>query len=374
MKIVVAPNSFKGSLDAFKVAQAIEKGLAESKLDVSCDLFPIADGGDHTLEVFHNWLGGELKSKNVKGPLWQSVNAEWLFIENNKTAVIEMAKSSGISLISNNELNPFRANSFGTGELILEAMDHGAQQIILGLGGSATVDGGLGILQALGAELLTIEGIPVLPDTNPLINLADLSIDNIDPRLQSVRFLILCDVENPLLGENGAAYVFGPQKGADAQGVEILERSMRRFKDILIQKTAKDLSKTPGAGAAGGIAVALKSFFDARITSGVEFILEQMDFEESLRDASYLITAEGKVDNQTLQGKGPNGVAEKARHYDIPTIILAGKAEDIHQLNKGFDAVFPITNGPTSLEEAMNSTGKDLEVTACQLGNLLATK
>ncbi len=374
MKVVVAPNSFKGSLDAFQVAQSIRDGLHKSKLTAECQLFPIADGGDHTLEVFHNWLGGEIKKSNVDGPLGDQVEANWVLVEGGKTAVIEMAKASGISLLEESTLNPMKANTYGTGQLLKNAIASGAKKIILGLGGSATIDGGLGILQALGAELFDCDGNIINKDTNPLIALKDISIEKINPKTFDVEILILCDVENPLLGNDGAVHVFGPQKGAGPEDVEKLEKAMVRFNNSIKSKTGKDLSKMEGAGAAGGIAVSLIAFFSASMVSGVDFLLDKMSFEHSIKEAELLITAEGKVDGQTLQGKGPFGVAQKAREYGIPSIILAGKAEDIDQLNHGFNAVFPITNGPKSLEEAMSSTAKDLEETARQIGNLLALK
>ena len=374
MKIIIAPNSFKGSLDAFKVAQSIENGLLKSDLNVDCHLFPIADGGDHTLEVFQNWFGGSINLSEVNGPLGTKVDAEWALIEDGKTAVIEMAKASGISLVKKSMLNPLKANSYGTGQLIKLAIEAGAKKIILGLGGSATVDGGLGILQALGAKLLDSNGNMIEITTNPVMDLEHISMNNLDPKLYEIEFLILCDVGNPLLGKDGAAHVFGPQKGAEPKAVEMLEKSMIRFSDIIKSKTGKDFSQMEGAGAAGGIAVALKAFFNATMVSGVDFLMEKMGFEKAIKDADLLITAEGKVDAQTLQGKGPFGVAAKAKEHGVPTLILAGKADDIAQLNHGFNAVFPITNGPASLEEAMSKTGEDLEETARQIGNLLALK
>lgn len=374
MKIVVAPNSFKGSLDAFQVAQSIRNGLQKSKLAVECQLFPIADGGDHTLEVFHNWLGGEIQISNVVGPLGDQIKAKWVLVEGGKTAVIEMAKASGISLLEKSILNPMKANSYGTGQLIKKAIESGVKKIILGLGGSATIDGGLGILQALGAELFDCDGNIIDKDTNPLLGLKEISIEKINPKTFDVEILILCDVENPLLGRDGAVHVFGPQKGAGPEAVEKLEKAMKRFNNIIKSETGKDFSKTAGAGAAGGIAVSLIAFFNATMVSGVDFLLDKMGFEHSIKEAELLITAEGKVDAQTLQGKGPFGVAQKAREYGIPSIILAGKAEEIDQLNHGFNAIFPITNGPNSLVEAMSSTAKDLEETARQIGNLLALK
>ena len=374
MKIIIAPNSFKGSLDAYSVAKAIENGLVKSKLDAHCALFPIADGGDHTLEVFHHWLGGNMHTQQVTGPLGDSVDAQWLHIEKDKIAVIEMAKASGIDLVKKSNLDPLKANSFGTGQLILEAVKKGAKKIILGLGGSATVDGGMGILQALGAELFDAKQQLIGNNINPIMELNSISLANFAPILEHVEFRILCDVDNPLLGKNGAAHVFGPQKGAGPEGVKKLEKSMYNANEILVKITGKDYSKMKGAGAAGGIAVVLKSFFNTSLVSGVDFILDKMNFEENIKDAGLLITAEGKVDHQTLQGKGPYGVAAKAATYGVPSIILAGQADDIDQLNDGFNAVFPITNGPGSLAEAIERTAIDLEQMALQIGNLLAFK
>lgn len=374
MKIIIAPNSFKGSLDAFKVAQSIKEGFLKSNLNAECHLFPIADGGDHTLEVFRNWLGGVIQTSSVLGPLGSPVDAEWVMLEDGKTAVIEMAKASGIILLEKNMLNPLLANSYGTGELIKLAIDAGAKKIILGLGGSATVDGGLGILQALGADLIDVDGDIIEKNSNPLIEVEDISIHKIDDKIANIEFLILCDVENPLLGNNGAAHVFGPQKGADPEGVELLEKSMMKFNDIVKRKSSKDYSSMEGAGAAGGIAVALKAFFNTSMASGVDFLMTNMGFDEHIAGADLLITAEGSVDGQTLQGKGPFGVAAKAKEFGIPSIILAGRADDLLLLNQGFDAVFPITNGPMSLKQAMGSTAKDLEETSRQIGNLLALK
>ncbi len=386
MKIVIAPNSFKGSLNAFEVAQSIQTGLQKSALDASCQLFPIADGGDHTLEVFHHFFGGKIHNTLVRGPLGKEVSVTWATIENGQTAVIELAKASGLSLVENNTLNPLKANTFGTGQLIKAAIGQGAKKIILGLGGSATVDGGLGILQALGAELLDEAGKVIGTNTNPLMEIADISVAKIAPKthalpaseaglptgMHEIEFVILCDVDNPLLGKHGSAHVFGPQKGAGPKAVEMLEKSMKRYNQILISKTGNDLSLMEGSGAAGGIAIALKSFFPTSLVSGVDFLLEKMGFELAISEADLLITAEGRVDKQTLQGKGPAGVANKAKNHGVPTIILAGQAENINELNATFDGVFPITNGPMNLKKAMQKTREDLEATACQIGNLLA--
>lgn len=372
MRIIIAPNSFKGSLDAFKVANAIKTGLEKSRLKAECHLFPIADGGDHTLEVFHNWLGGDLRDCRVTDPVGRSIMARWLLVRESKTAVIELAKASGISLLREEELDPLRASPYGTGQLIKEAIDHGVQKIILGLGGSATVDGGLGIMQALGAEIYDAAGNLIKANTNPLMEFHDISLDNIEKKIFDTEFMILCDVENPLLGKDGAVHVFAPQKGASEKDVAVLERAMERYSQTITRKAGKDLSKFPGTGAAGGIALVLKAFFNTTIESGVDFLLSNMGFEEKIKDADLLVTAEGKVDSQTLRGKGPFGVTSKAMEYGVPSIILAGRADDIDNLNSGFLAVFPITNGPMSLSDAMKNTAADLESTASQIGNLLS--
>lgn len=372
MKIIIATNSFKGSLDAFKVSLAIKKGLDKSKLPCACHLFPIADGGDHTMEVFHKWLKGELKSCTVSDPLGRNIEAKWLALENDKTAIVEMAKASGISLLKNDALNPFKASSFGTGQLIKAAIENGAEKIILGLGGSATIDGGLGILQALGAELFDADGKLITHEGNPLMNFHDISMQKVKPEILNTNYVMLCDVENPLLGQNGAVRVFGPQKGAGPDALETLEKAMKKLNKVISNKISKDLSKIPGTGAAGGIALVFKAFFNVSIENGVQFIMSNMDFEEKIKDADLLITAEGKVDKQTLDGKGPFGVAAKAKEFGVPSIILVGKADDIEQLNAGFSAVFPITNGPMTLEQAIENTTGDLERTATQIGNLLA--
>ncbi len=371
MNIVIAPNSFKESLDAFSAAQSIAAGLAKSKLQCKCKLFPIADGGDYTLEVFHNWHQGQPEETEVLGPLGRPVGAKWLYLPEHYTAVIEMAKASGISLLQKNELNPMKASTYGTGQLIRTAIEKGAKKIILGLGGSATVDGGLGILQALGCELLDKAGGTIARDTNPLLSVKDIFVEKMPEQFGNIECVLLCDVDNPLLGENGAVHVFGPQKGAKADDLEKLENGMKRLNGLIKEKTGKDYSTEPGTGAAGGIALVLMAFFNTSIHSGVEYLLAQTDFEASLPEADLLITAEGKADRQTLGGKGPSAVAKRAAKYGVPSVLLVGKADHIEELNNGFSAVFPITNGPVSLEKAMQHTAKDLERTALQIGNLL---
>lgn len=371
MNIIIAPNSFKESLDAFNVARTIAAGLEKSRLICNCKLFPIADGGDHTLEVFHNWQNGKLLESEVLDPFGRPIRSKWLYLEDKLTAVIEMAKASGISLMQKNELNPMKASTFGTGQLIRVAIERGAKKIILGLGGSATIDGGLGMLQALGCRLLDKEQNVINPDNNPLLQIDDLSVREMQEQFGEIEFVLLCDVDNPLLGEHGAVHVFGPQKGAGPADLEMLEMWMNRLNSIILEKTGNDYSTQPGMGAAGGISLVLKAFFKTSMQSGVEYLLARTDFDTCLQNSKLLITSEGKADRQTLRGKGPFTVAAKAAEYGIPSILLTGKADDIDELGAGFSAIFPIASGPVSLEYAIQNTAKDLERTAWQIGNLL---
>ncbi|NJN24637.1 MAG: glycerate kinase [Cyclobacteriaceae bacterium] len=314
MKIIIAPNSFKGSLNAFEVARHIQKGLEQSQLNAECHLFPIADGGDHTLEVCQSAMGGEIRESEVKDPLGRSIKAKWLMHSATHTATIEMAKASGIGLLKANELNPAKCSSYGTGQLMVEALNAGAKKIILGVGGSATVDGGMGMLQAMGALMVWNGGD--MPG-NPLLGFSGIDLQKIDHRFRGVEMVILSDVENPLLGPKGAAHVFGPQKGADNIQVQQLEKAMANFNDFIYKHTGKDYKNTKGAGAAGGIALGLMAHFNARMLGGVDFLLEKMGFEKQLTHADLLITGEGKADSQTIGGKGPSGVAVRATAIGI---------------------------------------------------------
>ncbi len=371
MKIIIAPNSFKNSLDAFQVARAIETGLLKSRLPVVCQLFPIADGGDATVDVLNEWFDGEKQYVNVRDPLGRIKESYWSLVSSGSTAVIEMAKASGLDLITRDERDPFRTTTYGTGQLILDAVDKGVKEIMIGLGGSATVDAGLGIIQALGGKILDHDGKPLPEDRNPLMGMCGIDLLGVHPAMKEVKITILSDVTNPLLGEEGAAAVFGPQKGADEDGVNRLEGLLTNFNEVITGHTGKDYSLMAGGGAAGGIAVTLKAFFNAQIVSGIDYLLDKMGFEAALGDADLIITAEGRVDRQTLLGKGPMGVIEKAKKHHIPSIMLAGQMLDLELLSQVIDALFPITNGPVTLDEALHSTAVDLENTACQIGNLL---
>ncbi len=372
MKIVIAPNSFKNSLDALSAARAMEKGFSASKLEPECLLFPIADGGDHTVDVLNRWFDGKLMHTPVLDPLGREIEAAWSQVRNGATAVIEMAKASGLALLKHEERNPLAANTYGTGQLVRAALDAGVKEIVLGIGGSATVDAGLGMLMALGAVLWDESGDETGKEGNPLLNVHTIDLFGLDERLKTVKIKVMCDVDNPLLGPDGAATVFGPQKGASKKDVEILERSMLRYNEILKEMTGRNYGDMPCGGAAGGIAVTLKTFLNAEMVNGTDYLLGLMGFDKVIHGAGMLVTAEGRADSQTLSGKGPARVAEKAAEAGVPAVLLTGQIEDEKELNKLFNAVFPISNGVTNLERALENTAADLERTCRQLGNLLA--
>lgn len=372
MKIVLAPNSFKNSLDAWSAAVAMKDGFSSSLLEPDCLLFPVADGGDHTVDVINQWFNGKLIRAKVYDPLGRETEAVWSLIKDGSTAVIEMAKASGLALLNREELDPMAANTYGTGQLILSALDHGVKEIILGIGGSATVDAGLGMILALGAKFTDEQQNEIGEYANPVVHLDSINPGGLDKRLKDVRIKVMCDVDNPLLGPDGAAMVFGSQKGASENDVHKLEQYLKHFSSLVKKITGKDFSTMPCGGAAGGISVSLKAFLNAEMVNGIDYLLEIMEFEQSLQGADLLVTAEGRADNQTLAGKGPAGVAHKAAQYGVPTILLAGEVEDIQSLNTLFQAVFPVTNGIVSLDHALEHTPDDLQRTCHQLGNLLS--
>lgn len=369
--IIIAPNSFKNSLNALAVAEAIEKGLKKSSEHWSTKIFPIADGGDYTLEVLTQFLDGEIKKEKVQDPLGREIEAAFGLIYQGKVAIIEYAKASGIELLDQAALNPMQTSSYGTGQLIKAALNQQVDEIWLGVGGSATVEGGAGLLQALGLGLFDQQGKPIGPGGKGLSYLHHIELDQIDPRLKDTKLKVLCDVDNTLLGDNGAARVFGPQKGADQEMVEQLEQHLTHFDQLAEKVTGRKMSTVKHGGAAGGVPAALYSFLGADLVNGIEFILDQMQFDQSLLNADLLITAEGKLDEQTLQGKGPAGVAKRAKQFNVPVIALGG-AIPPEPVDPGiFDAILAIAPGPQSLEDALQQSAQNLERTAWQIGNLL---
>jgi glycerate kinase len=374
MHILIAPNAFKNSLDALAVAKAIGEGLQQSKLNCSFECFPIGDGGDGTAELIVQKHNGTIINVEVHDALGRKIIASFGLIDKGNTAVIELANASGIRLLQPHELNPLHATTYGTGELIKHALDKGVSKIILCIGGSATVDGGTGILQALGIRFLNNENeiLKGLPES--LINLASINFSGLDKRILNCELIILCDVENKLLGENGAAKIFGPQKGASAEDVQKLENALTKFRGIALHETGKDMATIEHGGAAGGVAAALSVFCNAKLVNGIDYFLTINSFDEALQKANLVITGEGSINAQTLAGKGPYGVALRAKQKNIPVIGMAGKVPltTDAELQKYFDVLLAINNEPFEISMAIKNTKDNLVRTAKAIGDLLA--
>ena len=374
MNILIAPNAFKNSLAASQVAEAISKGLQQSRLLCSTTCFPIGDGGDGTAALIIQHLNGIIITATVHDPLGRKINASFGLVDNGNSAVIELADASGLRLLQPNEYAPFYTTTYGTGELIKQALDKGVNKIILCIGGSATVDAGTGILQALGAKFCDRDGNELLQLPASLKMLAGIDRTGIDTRLLHTEMIVLCDVENHLLGANGAAAIFGPQKGASETEVQQLETALTKLRTVVFDETGKDMAAIKRGGAAGGVAAGLHTFLNAPLVNGIDYFLEITGFENALQNADLVITAEGSIDAQTLQGKGPFGVANRAKEKSIALIGLAGKVplNADAELQKYFDILLPIGNEAADIKAAIENTYENLVRTAEQLGNLLA--
>jgi glycerate 2-kinase len=327
MHILIAPNAFKNSLDATQVAAAIELGLKQSELDCTTECFPIADGGDGTGSLIVERCRGEKISCEVQDPFGRKINSSFGLIEGGKTAVIEMADASGLRLLKKDELNPMQASSFGTGELIKAALNKGVSRVIIAMGGSATVDGGCGILSALGITFLDVAGKPLKAIPEELINVCKIDTSSLDERIYDTGIVILCDVENKLLGPQGAAAVFGPQKGASPADVKLLEKFLENLVAATVAQAGRNMDRIRYGGAAGGASAGLYAWLGAKLVNGIGYFLSLTNFDETLSRANLVITGEGSIDRQTLNGKGPYGVAVKAKEKGIKVIGLAGKIE-----------------------------------------------
>jgi len=365
-KVVIAPDSFKESLSALEVAEAIERGFRQIFPQVQYVKLPMADGGEGTVDSMVAATGGEIVTVAVTGPLGQPVQAFYGLLGEGETAVIEMAAASGLHLAPKAQRDPRMTTSYGTGELIQAALDRGVKTIILGIGGSATNDGGAGMMQALGARLLDENRQALPPGGAALAQLAYIDLSGVDPRLQQVSITAACDVDNPLCGANGASAVFGPQKGATPEMVTQLDAALRHYGTLLEQATGREVINAPGAGAAGGMGAALLGMLNARLRPGIEIVIETLQLEEALRDADLVITGEGRLDSQSIHGKTPIGVARVAKRFGLPVIGIAGSLSKdykvVHQ--HGIDAAFSVLDRVVSLEEALAEAADNLEVTA----------
>lgn len=369
MKIILAPDSFKGSLGAIEVANALDRGVKKAFKEAETVLLPVGDGGEGTMETLVAATGGEIRKVSVTGPMNNQVSAAYGILGDGKTCVIEMASASGLHLVSEEKLSPLLATTFGTGELIRRALDDGFSSFIIGLGGSATNDGGAGMLQALGLKILDSQGKDIGPGGGELGKVERLEFNALDKRINSSKFVIASDVQNPMVGPNGASFIFGPQKGANPKEVELLDQNMTEWANRIFNCTGMKLHNKPGAGAAGGIGGALQAFFPAEMKSGVDVVLDYIKLDEQLEDADLVITGEGKVDSQTIFGKTPLGVAQRAKSKNVPTIIIAGSVgsgvEELHHC--GVVSIHSIVNNPMTLKEAIENTDHLLEISTEQV-------
>jgi len=372
MKIVIAPDSFKESLTALQVATAIEAGMREVWPDATYVKVPMADGGEGTVQALIDALDGRRVTARVTGPLGQAVDA--FYGRAGDLAVIEMAAASGLEGVPPGLRDPRTATSRGTGELILAALDAGARRFVLGVGGSATNDGGAGMLQALGVRLLDAAGNDIGRGGAALARLDRIDVAGLDPRVRQAEFRIACDVDNPLVGPRGASFVFGPQKGATPEMVAQLDAALAHYADIIRRDIGQDIAQLPGAGAGGGIAAAMVVFLHGQLRPGIEIVTEAVKLDALVREADLVVTGEGRIDGQTVNGKTPMGVARVARRHDRPVVAIGGSlaadADAVHA--HGIDVVVAAVARPCSVAEALAAAEDNLRRAARNLAAALA--
>ena len=375
MKIVIAPDSFKDCLTSPDVAKFIELGIRNVFPDADIKLLPLADGGEGTVVTLVTATNGKIFHKKVHDPLMREITAHFGVLGDGETAVIEMASASGIELLKENERNPWKTTSYGTGELFKFALDKGCRKIIIGIGGSATNDAGTGMLQALGIQFLDANKHEIEPGGGALKKLVSIKTGMLDQRLKQSKIIIASDVMNPLLGKTGTSAVYGPQKGADKNMVRRLDANLKHFAGIVKQQQGISVENIPGSGAAGGLGAGILAFLPSEIKPGFDIVKEVVELEKHIQEADLVITAEGKIDNQTAYGKAPAGVAGIAKKYDIPVIAFAGIVENgINELyRKGFSAIIPITNKPMNLDESIKKAGELLTLAAERSMRLIQT-
>ncbi|CAM0553243.1 Glycerate 2-kinase [Vreelandella titanicae] len=363
MNVLLCPDSFKDALSAQDAATAMARGVQRAAPEAHVQVCPLADGGEGSLDALIAATGAERRQLNVQDALGRPRQAAWGWLSDQRTAFIELAEASGLQHLAADERNALHTSTFGVGELLLAALDQGAEKALLLLGGSATNDGGAGMLQALGARFLDQHGEPLPPGGAALNQLASLELDGLDPRLAKFSLEAAVDVDNPLLGERGASAVFGPQKGASPEEVEQLDRALGHFADISAHALGDDYRMLPGAGAAGGMGFAAKAFLNATLKPGIEMIMQQADMASLLARADLVITGEGRLDGQSLSGKTPIGVSRAAKRLHKPVIVLAGSLGDGWQacFDEGVTAAFALADGPMTLADALPRTAKLLE-------------
>lgn len=375
MRIVIAPDSFKESMTAEQAANAMERGIRNVCPNCTVVKIPLADGGEGTAEILSNHLGAEIIEAEVTGPLGEKITAKYGLL-NGKTAMMDVASVIGLQHVPNEKRNPLKTSTFGVGELILHAIAKGADEFIIGLGGSSTNDGGIGMLQALGVQLLTEKNEPVSYGGAGLLEVAKVDQSKLDKRLKTATFTIVSDVDNVLLGPQGATYTYGRQKGADDAMLQQLERGMENYVSVVERDAKMNIANNAGAGAAGGLGAAFIAFLQAEIKRGIDFVIELTELEKEIERSTVVFTGEGKIDNQTLHGKTLSGLAALGKKHNVPVIAIVGAnlvtSEEIYQ--SGITAIFPIVNKPLTLQQAMTQAEKLTEQTVENIIRLLIKK
>ncbi len=374
LHFVLAPDSFKESLSAKEVAQAMAKGVSKIFPDARIDQIPMADGGEGTVEALVDATKGEMKTIEVDGPLQgQKVDASFGILGVKDTAVIEMAAASGLSLVEANQRNPLLTTTYGTGQLIKEVLDYGVREIVIGIGGSATNDGGAGMAQALGAKLLDKDSREIPRGGGYLDRLDHIDLTDLDERLNEVKIRVACDVNNPLCGQEGASAVFGPQKGADADMVKELDTNLQHYAQIIKRDLGRDVAHIEGAGAAGGLGAGLLAFTPAFLETGVQIVIDTVGLDHYIKMCDYVLTAEGGMDQQTQYGKTPFGVAQIGKKYGKAVFAMAGTlgegTEILHDL--GMTAIFSTTPSPMSLDQALAEAASNVERTSENIARMI---
>ncbi len=376
-KITVAVDSFKGSLSSQEVAEAVARGVHRVLPQCEVRCVSIADGGEGTVEALVHTLRGEVVEVEVADPLMRRIVARYGVVDGGTTAVMEMAAASGLPLLSEEERNPLKTTTYGTGEMIADALGRGCRKILMGIGGSATNDAGVGMMQALGFRFFDAAGEELSGGGEILSSIATIDDSGVMPQLREAEITVACDVTNPLYGDEGAAYVYAPQKGADRAMVEQLDRGLRNFAEVVRRHNGEDIASLAGAGAAGGLGGGFKALIGAKLERGVDMVLRAIRFDDIVSGSDLVITGEGRIDRQTVMGKAPSGVLRVAQSHNIPVIAIGGAVEMCEELEQSaFVAILPVVAGPIALERAMQRdvAAANVERTACQIARIITRK
>lgn len=374
MTIVLAPDSFKESLTAKEVCDAMEAGIHRANPHINCIKVPMADGGEGTMQSLVDATNGNIYSVKVSDPLGRTVNAEYGILGGGEVAVFEMAAASGLHLVSKDERNPLKTSTFGTGQIIAACLNHPIKKLLIGIGGSATNDGGAGMIQALGAKLMDKNGNNLEPGGGSLDKLDIIDLSALDKRLKNIDIEVACDVSNPIVGKEGASYIFGPQKGASESMVRILDSNLSHFSSIVEKNLGINIKNLQGGGAAGGLGAGLSVFLNATLKSGIKMVMEYTGLEKQLKKADMVWTGEGSLDSQTIYGKTPFGVAKSAKKFNLPVIALAGSLGSGSEIlyDHGFDALFSVLNQVETLPSALANGRRNIQRTSENIMRLIS--